>query len=66
MVTWALLQIALGIGCLWVFVGTTVRADTRAGGAQTRISRRSGVWLLAAIVDVVFGVGLLVAHVVGL
>lgn len=64
MIELGLLLIVAGIMCTWAFVGTTVRADARGRG--TRMTRPSRLWLLAAIVLVGVGVGLLVRHVVGL
>jgi hypothetical protein len=65
MVTAGLVLVGAAVVCAWVFVGTTARADARAG-APTRVSRRSGGWLAGALVLVVVGVGLLIRHVVGL
>lgn len=65
-------MVGLGLGCLaaavvcsWVFVGTTARADVRGGGTS-RISRRAGGWLLAALLLSAVGFGLIGSHVVGL
>ncbi len=61
-----------GVGCIvaafvaaWLFIGTQVRADRRGGGTS-RVTRRSGWWLLASVALSAVGVALLIAHVVGL
>lgn len=65
MVGGGLLLIVAAVVCGCVFVGATVRADAQAG-APVRMTRRSWLWLLAAILLVDVGIGFLVVHVVGL
>jgi hypothetical protein len=56
--------VAAGVLCTWLFVGTTARADARAGGTAP-VGRWPRRWLLAGLGCGAFGVALLMAHVVG-